>query len=185
MGSPHAIYSISKGPATHCLDQLSIAKGARKGLTDLSKGIASLRSKNFRGLERVFAERLFAPFYSAARIQKVTEYLATYWFNEEMGWWPHLQPIAPIYAVGVLKTLDQSLRGKSRPLPIDSYWILDHPTVELMTLVSKSQVTLLICTPEPGNRQPSGIWGESSKVWVTSRREGKVAAAQVQTKTKT
>lgn len=176
---------IAKGPATHCLDELSTGKGARKALTELRKGIASLKSKNFRGLEHVLAERLFAYFYSQASIKKVTEYLGTYWFNEEMGWWQDLQPIAPIYAVGLLKTLDESLRGKSRPLPINSYWVIGLPSVELVTLESKAQVTLLIATPEPGKPQPRDIWGESSKVWVTARRNGKVTALQIKTKGKT
>lgn len=176
--------SVAKGPVTHCLDELSSGRGARKGITALAKGIASLRRKNFRGLEHVFAEHLFPSCYSKAAIKKITEYLGTYWFNEGTGWWRDLQPIAPIYAVGLLKTLDESLRGKSRPLPIDSYWIIGHRTVELMTLTNKSQVTLLIATPEPGKRAPSGIWGESSRVWITARRAGKVAASQVKTKSK-
>ncbi len=184
MGFVGPDFSIAKGPVTHCLDELSTGKGARKGLTALAKAVAGLRRKNFRGLEHVFAEHLFAYFYSQASIKKITEHLGTYWFNEQTGWWRDVQPIAPIYAVGLLKTIDESLRGKSRPLPIDSYWIIGYRAVELMTLESKSQVTLLIVTPEPGNRAPSGIWGESSKVWVTVRRDGKVAALPVKTKGK-
>lgn len=179
----------AKGPVTFCLDELSKRPDARQRLGELRDAIIDLGGKGksgkgggFRGLEKVFAKHLLAHIYrdpkdpakpDKTKIDKVTKYLKTSWFDEETGWWPHFQPIAPIYAHGLLKTLNASLRG-SQPMPIDSYWIIGHTTVELITLKSKVQVTLLIATPPPLEPAPKGIWGESSEAWATARRAGRI-----------
>lgn len=179
---------VAKGPVTYCLDELSTRvnprKDARPRLVKLRKEIIGLKKVEFRGLEKVLAEHLLAHIYrdpkkpdkpDQEKIKKVTEYLESYWFNEKTGAWPHFQPIAPIYANGLLKTLNASLSSRNRPpIPIDSYWTVGHSCVELVTLVSPRQVTLLIATPAPVEIAPSGIWGETSEAWATVRRAGKV-----------
>ena len=170
---------VAKGPVTYCLDELSTRKDARQRLDNLRVAIIGLKTKEFRGLEEVFAEHLLAHIYRGPKkknIKKVTDYLKSYWFDEKTGAWPHFQPIAPIYANGLLKTLNASLGARRPPpIPIDSYWIVGHSCVELVTLVSPRQVTLLIATPAPVEMAPSGIWGESSEAWATARRAGRVA----------
>lgn len=162
--------SVAKGPVTVCLDRMSIAADARPRLEALRSAIAAL-AQGYQGLEGAFAQYLFPGFFTADLIAQLSDYLGRNWFSEATGWWPAFQPIAPIYATGLLHTLNLSLAPKS-PLPIDSYWILNHHEVELINLVSARQVTLLIATPSPVERPPSGMWSEESQAWVTNRRAG-------------
>lgn len=174
MGAFNPNDPVAKGPLTCCLDALSVRDDARARLDDLRKAIIGLRARKFSGLEKVFARYLFRHFYDRPKVGKITDYLSTYWFDEKTGWWPSSQPIAPIYALGLLHGLNASLaRRDARPLPIDSYWIIGHDQVQLLNLVSDRQVTLLIATPPPLELAPSGIWSESSEAWVTARRAGR------------
>lgn len=162
----------AKGPVTYCLDEISVGDDARVRLDALRQAVIDLKDNDYRGLEKVFAKKLFNKFYNKEQIKKITGYLKNCWFDEKTGWWPSFQPIAPIYAEGLLRALNASLRS-DEPLPIDSYWIIGHGQVELLTLVSKGQVTLLIATPPPIELAPKGVWSESSEAWVTARRAGK------------
>lgn len=162
----------AKGPVTECLDAISVASDARNRLTTLQQAIFDIQAVNFRGLEDVFARHLFQEFYTADQIVSIVEYLRTNWFTET-GWWPSFQPIAPIYALGLLQTLRASLSIIGAPLPIDSYWILGQGQVELVSLVSPRQVTLLISTPAPTEFTPSGQLSHPCEVWVTCRRAGR------------
>jgi hypothetical protein len=167
--------SVAKGPVPRCLDDLSVRPDARESLLALRQGILGLRDQSYRGLERVFATYLFRGFYSVEQAEQITRYLATNWFSQETGWWPAFQPIAPIYAIGLLQTLDVSLSGGGTPRPIDSYWIIGHEQVELINLANPRQVTLLIATPSPPELTSGGIMSESSEAWMTLRRAGHTA----------
>jgi hypothetical protein len=167
--------SVAKGPVTVCLDQISIRTDARSRLEALRQAIIALAPGGYRGLEGAFAQYLFPGFFNANQIARLSEYLGRYWFSEATGWWPQFQPIAPIYATGLLHTLNTSLARKGDPLPIDSYWILNHHQVEMLNLVGARQVTLLIATPSPVEMAPSGMWSEESQGWVTTRRAGTTA----------
>jgi hypothetical protein len=167
--------SVAKGPVTRCLDDLSVRPDARESLVALRRGILELREQSYRGLEGVFATYLFPGFYNATQAEHITRYLGTNWFSQETGWWPAFQPIAPIYATGLLQTLDVSLSGEGTPRPIDSYWIIGHEQVELINLANPRQVTLLIATPSPPELALGGIMSVSSEAWVTLRRAGRTA----------
>ena len=165
---------VAKGAVTRCLDALSIHADARPRLEALRGAIIDLGGRQFVELETVFAEHLFRDFYTVEQIAAITAYLRRYWFSEETGWWPAFQPVAPIYAQGLIQALNLSLgEGKGRPLPIDSYWLVGHDKVELISLASDRQLTLLIATPTPPEPAPAGIMSESSQVWVTTRRAGR------------
>lgn len=176
MGPKHRDDVVAKGPVTYCLDEISVAATAREQLTALHQHIADLSSRNFQGLEAVFAKDLFPDFYSHEQIEKLTTYLHTYWFNPISGWWPTQQPIAPIYAQGLLHALTVSLATPGLPRPIDSYWVVGHTHVEMITLASPRQVTLVIATPHPdasdAGLAPGGVLSASAEAWVTSRRAG-------------
>jgi hypothetical protein len=184
---------VGKGPVTVCLDRMSTGVNARAKLQLLKEKIFEL-APDFPGLEGVFQQYLLPEIYSPAESTAIANYLKQYWFDEATGWWPTFQPIAPIYAMGVTQTINASLnvspaaspqasaaspealrRGERGPLPINSYWILNHQHVEMINLASPIQVTLLICTPPPPELGPSGIQGLESQVWVSSRRAGRTA----------
>jgi len=94
-----------------------------------------------------------------------------YWFNERSTdvFFPKFQPIAPIFAEGLITTLELSLRGNPNPKPIDMWWLLDYPEVKMINLVSPTRVTLLVATPWPPNVSPREIWGEDAEAYVTGR----------------
>ena len=167
--------SVAKGPVTRCLDALSVRADARERLVALRRGILGLRDQSYQGLEGIFATSLFPGFYNAGQAEHITRHLGTNWFSQATGWWPAFQPIAPIYAIGLLQALDVSLSGEGTPRPIDSYWIIGHEQVELINLASPRQVTLLIATPSPPEQALGGIMSESSEAWVTLRRAGHTA----------
>ena len=165
---------VGKGPVTVCLDQMSTGANAGAKLELLRAKLIEL-APNFGGLEGVFQQYLLPEIYSPGDSTAIAAYLKQYWFDEATGWWPTFQPIAPIYAMGVIQTINASLAGGKAPLPINSYWILNHQHVEMINLASPIQVTLLICTPPPPELGPSGILGVESQVWVSSRRAGRTA----------
>lgn len=167
--------SVAKGPVTRCLDELSVRPDARAKLVALRDGIRGLRAQSYEGLEGVFRTTLFPDYYNGAQIDNVTKYLQTNWFSQATGWWPAFQPIAAIYATGLLETLSLSLSAKDAPRPIDSYWVVGHEQVELINVASQRQVTLLIATPSPPEQTLGGIMGLSSEAWVTLRRAGRTA----------
>lgn len=168
---------VAKGPVTYCLDQMSELVQAERHLQDLSDAISGLSGNNFEGLEEVFGKYLFAPVYGDRPdlIEKMTGYLHKCWFgpSSKDSYFPDSPNIARIYAVGILKTIDLSLKAKSgKPLPIDSWWQLDYPRIAMINLVSKRQVTLIIATPAPALPTPAGIWGEEAEAWLSDERTG-------------
>jgi hypothetical protein len=168
---------VAKGPVLHCLDQLSVRDRAREKLEQLRAEVLRVRARDFRGLEEVFSRSLFTDFYTADQIAMIAAHLRSHWFDETTGWWPPFQPVAPIYALGLLRTLNASLASRGPgPLPIDSYWIIGHGHVEMVNLVSPRQVTLLVMTPPPPEPAPGQIHGETAEVWVTTRRAGRTEA---------
>ncbi len=163
---------VAKGPVTRCLDEVSARPDARARLEELRGAIKALHSHEFRGLEGVLADHLLRHVYEGDYLDRIKEYLRTNWFDERTGWWPAFQPVAPIYALGLLQGLNTSLEGSGQPLPFDSYWIIGHGQVEVLNLASQRQITLLIATPQPPEHSPSRIAGVASKAWVTARRAG-------------
>jgi hypothetical protein len=184
---------VAKGAVTYCLDRLSVQVNGAAHLAALRSAIAAARP-NFTNLADVLGRHLFPFFYNATQIAAITKHLNDKWFNPATAWWPAFQPIAPIYADGLLQTLNFALAGLAlergqapkpgrtakpgqtpksgrAPKPIDSYWIIGHDQVQMINLVSPQQVTLLIATPIPPE-PPSGVWGHLSEVWVTGRRAG-------------
>jgi hypothetical protein len=162
-----------KGSIPECLDAMSRSGNARDLLKGLQGGIEALRARNFENLTDAFAKFLFAPIFpDTKRARAITAYLKSRWFDHssESAYFPELQPVAPIYAEGVLNTIALSLRGRGKPTPIDAWWIIDHQDFEMINLVSKQQITLLIATPRPiriADKAPL-IFGET-EVWSTKR----------------
>jgi hypothetical protein len=163
---------VAKGAVTRGLDEISVRDDARARLEALRNALRGLQRARFQGLEAVLEEHLLKPVFAAEQVSGITAYLKRYWFDPETAWWPVFQPIAPVYALGLLQALNESLAGSGRPIPFDAYWIIGHHAVELITLVNPRQVTLLIATPAPPEAAPSGIRSESSTAWVTVRRAG-------------
>ena len=162
-------HPCAKGPVTYCLDELSVKNDAPALMQKLADEITKLEANNFHDLEKALETYLLQVVYNdAVKSAKVAAYLKQYWFDETSSdvFFPEIQPIAPVYAQGLLKTLELA---KDQKLPIDSWWMMDHPDIEMMNLVSARQVTLVIATPRPTGLSPGGIWGEKGQAWTTAR----------------
>lgn len=174
---------VAKGPVTHCLDVLSRKRTGAAKLKALRDAVYARRTKDFTGLEKVFEDFLFKPAgMKKEKVKLASSYLKKYWFDEENGWWEDAQPIAETFAAGLITAIDASIkRGtKKRPIPMDCYWLVGHEDVQIVTLQSPDQVTLLFVTPAPQNRKPGKIWSEWAKVSITARdTKGKVKTKNV------
>jgi hypothetical protein len=159
----------AKGPVLYGLDEMSKSAMARENLERLHRAVEELRARSFSGLENVFESALFTPLNVVPQDRRNwTSALAKYWFDENSpsAYFRTLQPIAPTYAEGVLKTIELSLRGDPVPTPIDAWWIMGYSHVELLNLVSSKQVTLLVMTPTVASIRK--LIGEG-EAWTTVR----------------
>lgn len=161
----------AKGVVTHCLDEISKRSNADELLGALASAIAALKAEGYTNLADVFASHLFAHIYTENdKIESFRKYLRDYWFDQSSKKveFKNLQPIAPVYAEGVLKTISLA---REKGLPIDSWWVVDHPSVQMLNLVSDQQVTLIILTPRPEEVPPRGIWSPEAEAWVTAQSD--------------
>jgi hypothetical protein len=161
----------TKGPVPYCLDVVSAQPNARPLLEKLRDEIEKLRKDDFRDLEAVFEKFLFEPAnFGADKSSRARSFLQRHWFNEKSpeAYFPAFQPIAPVYATGVLKTLELSLSGRPNPIPIDAWWLMGYAGVEMINFFNNRQVTLLIVTTDPPVMDKS-ILGNHSEAWTTMR----------------
>jgi hypothetical protein len=165
MGFASKEEALSKGPVVRALDEMSAGGNARQRLTALRDAIKAAlvyqsgdkRQPDFPTLADVIRNNLFAYWSSMqdahgqpdpAKLDNMTNYLKTYWFGDKPLEYSKFRTRA-IYGMGLLKAIDSSLRGKPNPLPIDGYWFIHADRVELISLESSRQVTLLVSTPLP------------------------------------
>jgi len=142
----------AKGWVPHCLELCSRIDRARDYLLGLKKAIEQL-SPGYEGLEQALDDHLIARVIvgdgAIERRRKIREHLKANWFDATSSevFFPQ-QPVARIYAEGLLKTLEASLEPKV-PLPITSWWLPDYPEVKMLTMLNQDGVVLLIQTPRP------------------------------------
>src|SRR5215475_9245867 len=162
---------IAKGPVVHYLDELSKGEDARLRLEELRRTLEDQRDCGYQDLATILAEHLFKPFTTVARSERIRAYLNDYWFDHRKATveFTDLQPIAPAYGAGLIKTIDLSLAGvrDGRPKTIDGWWIVDHPRCEIINLTNDHCVTLLIMTPRPVGIGARGIWNPAVEAWST------------------
>jgi hypothetical protein len=170
----------AKGWVPYGLDECSKGRGARSRLNRLNEAIALL-APSYQGLEAVFNTYLLSRIISNPSVrERVVDYLKIHWFDPASpeAYFPQ-QPVAQIYAQGVLKALELSLNGR-RTVPIDAWWVLDSEAIKMLTLADadergmtvSSQVTLLIVTPRPksdGQTTTTPILGDEAEAWVSEQ----------------
>ena len=143
-----------KGAACQCLDMLPAHPDKMEALQTALLGIAS---SEFVGLETVLGQFLLPLKYNASQTAQLVQHLKEYWFDPTStnSYFPGI-PVAKTYGRGLLKTLSLSMRT-TPPLPINSYWVLDHKEFYMLNLPPGRQVTLLIATPRPPVVATDGI----------------------------
>jgi hypothetical protein len=179
----------AKGAICYGLDQFSKGPGARKRIQALHDAIAAL-GPSYAGLTEVFDEYLLKHVFNAGQRRVARDKLNEFWFDHTSPTALFRQkPVAQIYAEGVLKALDLSLKGKGRPVPIESWWIVDSTDFRMLSLADVkggetvgSRVTLLIMTPRPAEDGPSvsaRILGNASEAYSTEEKDGSVSTRRV------
>jgi hypothetical protein len=165
---------VAKGPVPYCLEEISKASDARVRLDTLRTDIAAL-APSYSGLAAVFHADLLSLVYpNPADADNIKAHLERHWFDATAPYFPG-EPVPEIYARGVLQALELSLNGTPSfrpPLEIDAWWQLDHPNVEMLTLLTPSnRLSLHILTPRPpgsGVGPSPMILGQYSTAWVTA-----------------
>lgn len=178
----------AKGAICYSLDEVSKAPKARSRLKRLHQEIAQ-KAPNYEGLTDVFDQHLLTHVISDAdQKQRVVRHLSRHWFDakSDAPFFPD-KPVARIYAEGVLKALELSLKGK-RVVPINAWWVLDAPEFKILTLADVKngatvggRVTLLIMTSRPSvpGRAGAAILGEEAEAHVTEHQGGAVSTKQL------
>jgi hypothetical protein len=173
------------------LDRLSLGPDALQRLLALLEGLRQIRP-GYQGLETVFDTHL-ASHMAAEPIfrQNLRDYLARYWFNDGPGSYFPGQKVAQKYTEGVIRTLELSMAGKPRPIPINAWWLIQaDPEVRMLNLAEvdrggvtvSSSVTLLICTPMPqitGAPSTRTLWGDA-EAWITEQQGDTVVTRQIE-----
>jgi hypothetical protein len=106
--------------------------------------------------------------------QEIVEYLGRCWFddNSTEAYFPN-QGVAQIYAEGVLKALELSIKGRRTAVPIDAWWIVGSQEVRMLTF---------ILTPRPSAPvEYHGPWilGQTAQAWASDRRDNQVSTLAV------
>jgi hypothetical protein len=144
---------LAKGPLCYFLDRLSQREDAKPYLEKLREGLLSLKNEGYEDSMGVFKSHLLGEFPEIKdKIKSIDKHLRTKWFDEEdTGWWPHLQPIEPVFCTGIVKALDLSIGDKEdrkgKLFPIDSYWIVVEDAFEMTVALGVQQVNLFFMTP--------------------------------------
>lgn len=172
MGEFAPSHSYAKGPVFVGLDAMSVHMNARSLLGQLATGIDARRSSNYSDLDQVFAQFIFTPLGMTQALRpEALAYLHSTWYDASSkdNFFPDDQPIGPIIGKGFLKTIEISLKGTTAPVPIDSWWLMDHTDFEVINFVSPQQVTMLVCTPRPIGAVPTAIMSPTAEAYTTGR----------------
>jgi hypothetical protein len=180
----------AKGTICYCLDEFSKGPRARSRIAKLRDAIARL-APSYAGLTEVFDEYLVAHVIADAdQRRRIVAHLNAYWFDavQPRPFFPTM-PVARIYAEGVLETLDLSLKGGRRPVPINAWWVLDSAEFRMLNFADVrdgvtvgGNVTLLIMTPRPGRggrTTPPWILGDVAEAYVTEQQGRTVTTRRV------
>jgi hypothetical protein len=181
----------AKGAICYCLDEFSKGRGARTRIANLRQAIANL-APAYAGLAEVFDEHLVSHVFTSADSRRgILEHLRESWFDADSPttYFPGT-PVSRIYAEGLLRTLDLSLGGGRRTVPINSWWLLDSPVFRMVNFADVKEgvtvggnVTLLIMTPRPdqvgSSATPPWILGDVAEAFVTEQQGGAVTTTRV------
>jgi hypothetical protein len=181
----------AKGAICHGLDEFSKGRGARERITKLRNAIAAL-APTYAGLTEVFDQYLLAYAFNASQRRQACKKLNENWFDPDSAAALFRgTPVNRIYAEGVRRTLDLSLKGARRPVPIEAWWIVDSTEFRMLNLANLQggrtmgpAVTLLIMTPRPaagGPTVPARILGDAAEAFTTEQKDGATVTRRVKT----
>ena len=77
-------------------------------------------------------------------------HIARHWFDPYFSWWPKQQPVDIIVRLGVMQVIElvKSPGADVRGRTVDCYWLNGVDEVRLTALLSPTQVTAILFTPE-------------------------------------
>ena len=181
--------TIAKGTLCYALDAFSTGPGARARVQALRAALNAL-APGYEHLAETYDEYLLSKIFPKPSTREaIVEYLRTSWFDPATSYFPG--PVAQIHAIGVIQALDLSLAAAGAVIPFNSWWKLDCPDVELISLVREEggatvskYVSLVICTPRPpadagDDETPVPIVGRTAQAYVTGLEGDKVTTRSV------
>jgi len=175
----------AKGAIPFALEEISRRTDGNVLLSELKAAILAAAPR-YHGLHRIFDQYLVRHVFPLEEKRaRISDALRRHWFgpNERDLFFPNFD-VARIYAEGTIRALDLSLRGHRRwkgagfPTPITAWWIVDQPTVQLLTFATMAEpgatreiVELLILTPRPVGIPAGGrfILRRETEVWVSGQ----------------
>lgn len=174
--------SEAKGAICLALEEFSVGPGARARVQALRDAlVAMIKTDNYTDLGTTYGDLLLpASFRTPASRNAIVDYLDRYWFDPipAEAYFPGV-PVAEIHAKGMLTALDLSLAGEGAVIPFESWWMLEFPHFELLSLVRQlsngttvsKYVILDIRTPRPafasGVVSKNWILGKTGQAYVT------------------
>jgi hypothetical protein len=77
-------------------------------------------------------------------------HIGLHWFDAYKSWWPKHQPVDVIVRLGMIQAIElvTSPGAESGGRRVDCYWLNGIDGVQLTSLLSPSQVTVILMTPE-------------------------------------
>lgn len=164
--------SVSKGPVTYALDEMSVRPDARVLCTRLKEAVEALHPIGYENLEVVLEQYLLRPILNdPEKSMSAAAYLNQLWFNQKSPdlYFAEEQPIAETFAVGLVNCLNLSLKGSPDPIPVDAWWLVRHQRFEVINLATARQITMLFATPSPRGKFGSNFWSSFGQAWITGQ----------------
>jgi len=175
----------AKGWLPYALEECSRMPRGRAILDELLDAMVQSLAPDYQNLTEIFDHYLLSHVVPDTHRAKVVRHLERHWFGSDRreAFFPD-QDVAAIYGQGVINTLELSLCGSGKsPAPITSWWIVDSPTVKMLTFgevdgrgSAEGAITLLIMTPRPQGAADTRpfILREEAEVWVSEQVQGQI-----------
>lgn len=185
---------VEKGAVCYGLDQISIGPGARARVANLLAALQALPTATRAGLTDTLDEYVLEFVFTPAQRTQIVDHLNQFWFDPASpdAYFKNV-PVAKIYGDGVIQTCKLSLNRSGPVVPLDCWWLLDFPEVQVIPLAEEDQgqttsdiVTMLIQTPRPKpieglKPKPPWILGKAEAYVVRSEKGGPVRTTRVKT----
>jgi hypothetical protein len=113
-------------------------------------------------------------------------HIGLHWFDAYKSWWPKHQPVDVIVRLGMIQAIELvSLAGaEGGERRLDCYWMNGFHQVQLTSLVSPAQVTVILFTPEIpfSDHVPANFEGSAEREPIFTARHRSRGPGEIQVK---
>jgi hypothetical protein len=165
---------VSKGSISTKADNMA----NYPNLEERAKFLAALEDQTQEDYAQILIEqsrRMLGP--DGAVTTKEADFLRTKWFNSDgHGWWrcnPDQETLEWSLRQSLIQAMKVAEEGRrTKPLPVDSYWICGVAHLEVIVTLSTNQVTRTILTPgiKKEEEGPIILADGDEDIWVIRNR---------------